>query len=64
MSRLANVGGIDRLLRLVLGLALIVASLAEYIGPWGWIGLALVASAAFRFCPLYRLIGVSSDSSP
>lgn len=64
MARLANVGGVDRLIRLVLGLVLIVATLAEYIGPWGWIGLVAIATAAFRFCPLYRLLGVSSDPSP
>ena len=64
MAKLANVGGIDRLLRLVAGLALIVATLGGYIGPWGWLGLVLVATAAFRFCPLYRIVGVSSDAAP
>lgn len=54
----ANVGTIDRILRAVIGLALI--SLV-FIGPqttWGWLGLILVATAAFRFCPAYALFGV------
>lgn len=64
MARLANIGAYDRLIRLVVGLALIVATLADYIGPWGWIGLIAIATAAFRFCPLYRLLGISSDPAP
>lgn len=55
-----NVGGIDRLLRVALGLALIGLSLAGVIGVWGWIGVVPLATAAFRFCPLYTLLGFSS----
>ncbi|MBL8307143.1 MAG: DUF2892 domain-containing protein, partial [Rubrivivax sp.] len=35
----SNVGGIDRILRIVLGLALIGLTLAGTIGAWGWIGI-------------------------
>ena len=45
------VGTIDRVLRIVLGLALIAASVLGYIGPWGWIGLVPMATGVFRFCP-------------
>lgn len=56
----ANVGGIDRILRLVLGLALIGLTLSGTIGAWGWLGLVLVGTAAIGFCPLYPLIGLNT----
>lgn len=56
----ANVGGIDRILRIVLGLVLIALTLSGTIGVWGWIGVVPLATAAFGLCPLYTLIGFSS----
>lgn len=50
-----NVGKIDRILRLVLGLVLIALVLSGTIGVWGWIGVVLVATSAFSFCPIYSL---------
>ncbi len=55
-----NVGGIDRVLRIVLGLALIGLTLAGTIGVWGWIGLVPLATAAIGFCPLYPLLGINT----
>ena len=55
-----NVGNVDRILRIVLGLALIALTLTGAIGVWGWIGVVPLATAAFRFCPLYTLLGFSS----
>jgi hypothetical protein len=55
-----NVGGIDRVLRVVLGLVLIALTLTGTIGVWGWIGVVPLATAAFGFCPLYTLVGFSS----
>lgn len=56
----SNLHSIDRLLRLLLGLALVVLSLLGVIGVWGWAGLILVATALINFCPLYRLLGIST----
>ncbi|PNG25421.1 YgaP family membrane protein [Methylocella silvestris] len=55
-----NVGTIDRTIRIVGGAALIVATLAGWIGPWGWVGVVPLATGVFRFCPAYRLFGFSS----
>jgi hypothetical protein len=55
-----NVGSIDRLMRIVLGLALIALTLAGSIGAWGWIGVVPIATAAFGVCPLYTVLGISS----
>jgi hypothetical protein len=56
----ANVGGIDRVLRIVIGLALIALTFTGAIGAWGWIGLVPLATAAMGFCPLYTVLGFSS----
>lgn len=54
-----NVGGIDRILRLIAGLAIIGAGV--YFKSWlGLIGLVPVLTALFRFCPAYVPFGLSS----
>jgi len=55
----ANVGGIDRILRIVVGLALIAWALLG--GPiWAWIGVVPLGTALIGFCPLYPLIGMNT----
>lgn len=69
MIKTANVGNIDRAIRLIVGVVLIVvpfvlndsilsSSVLQWLLPL--VGLVLVATALFRFCPLYRLIGTST----
>lgn len=58
-----NVGGIDRILRVVVGLVLIGLTLAGVIGVWGWIGLAPLLTGIFRFCPAYALFGMNTGCS-
>lgn len=53
-----NVGGMDRIARVVAGLALIGLTLAGVIGVWGWIGVIPLATGLFSFCPLYPLFGI------
>jgi Protein of unknown function (DUF2892) len=55
-----NVGSIDRILRIVVGLALIGATLSGAIGLWGWIGLVPLLTGALSTCPVYTLLGFSS----
>ena len=68
----ANVGTIDRALRLLIGLA---ALALVFVGPiaaqgaWGWerIGLVVVSvimigTSAIKFCPLYRIFGMRTCS--
>ena len=56
----ANVGTIDRALRVIVGLALIGLTLSGHIGVWGWIGVVPLATGIFRFCPAYTLLGAST----
>jgi hypothetical protein len=56
----ANVGGLDRIFRIVVGLALL--SLV-FVGPqtlWGLVGLVPLLTGLFRFCPAYGLLGVNT----
>ncbi len=55
-----NVGGIDRILRIVVGLALIGMALTGMIGVWGWIGVVPLLTAALGTCPLYSVLGFST----
>lgn len=55
-----NMGGIDRAVRILVGLALIALSLTGTIGLWGWIGVVPLATGLFASCPLYSLIGVNT----
>ncbi len=55
----ANIGSIDRVARVVLGLAIIAAGIA--FQNWiGVIGLILLGTAAVNTCPIYLACGVST----
>lgn len=55
----ANVGNIDRIIRILAGIALIAWALMG--GPiWAWIGVLPLATGLFRFCPAYSLLGINS----
>ena len=56
----ANVGTIDRVLRILVGALLIALTLTGTIGLWGWIGLVPLATGVVRFCLLYPLLGIST----
>ena len=54
-----NVGRIDRIIRILAGLALIAWTLMG--GPvWAWIGVVPLATGVFKFCPAYSLIGMNT----
>ena len=55
-----NVGGIDRILRIVVGIVLIGLAATGTVGWWGWLGVVPLATGLFRFCPMYRLLGMST----
>lgn len=59
MTLQRNVGGADRIIRIVLGLA--IMSVGAYYGSaWGVLGIIVLATGIFRFCGFYTLIGVST----
>jgi len=56
----ANVGGIDRIARIIVGLVLIALAATGTVGVWGWIGVVPLLTGLIRWCPLYPLLGISS----
>jgi len=60
----ANVGTIDRILRIVIGLVLIGLAATGRIGAWGWIGILPLLTGIVRVCPAYSILGVRTCASP
>ncbi|MDO8271431.1 MAG: DUF2892 domain-containing protein [Gammaproteobacteria bacterium] len=56
----ANVGKVDKIARIVLGAVLILLTLTEVIGVWGWVGIVPLGTGLFNFCPLYTLLGINT----
>jgi len=55
-----NVGGIDKILRIIIGLGLISIVFIGPQTPWGWLGIIPLGTGLFGFCPLYTLIGLNT----
>ncbi len=55
-----NVGGIDRVLRILVGLVLLGLAATGTVGVWGWIGVVPLLTGVLRFCPVYPLLGLST----
>jgi hypothetical protein len=58
-----NVGGIDRILRIVVGLALLAGFFLNTEGAWRGlylIGIIPLATGLFSTCPLYSILGIST----
>lgn len=55
-----NVGGIDKIMRIVAGVALIALTMAGAVGMWGWIGVVPLATGLLGWCPAYMLFGIKT----
>ncbi|PID66486.1 MAG: hypothetical protein CR975_02760 [Gammaproteobacteria bacterium] len=55
-----NVGTIDRVLRVIIGIALIALAATGKIGVWGWIGVVPLATGLISSCLLYTLLGINT----
>lgn len=56
----ANVGGVDRILRIVAGLVFIALAATGVVGAWGYLGAVVLATGVFRFCGAYTLLGINT----
>lgn len=56
----ANVGTIDRAVRVMVGLGLVAAAYAGALGPWAWFGLVPLVTGAVGTCPVYQWLGIDS----
>ncbi len=56
----ANVGTIDRVLRILGGIVLIALAATGTVGIWGYVGVVPLLTGLFRFCPAYPLLGMNT----
>ena len=56
----ANVGGIDKIIRIVAGAGLIGATVAGMLPVWGYIGIVPLATGLLNWCPAYTLFGMNT----
>ncbi|HTT09349.1 MAG TPA: DUF2892 domain-containing protein [Burkholderiaceae bacterium] len=56
----ANVGTVDRVVRVLIGLLLIALAARGTVGAWGYIGVVPLATGLLSFCPAYRLFGFAT----
>jgi hypothetical protein len=64
-----NEGTVDRIIRVVLGIAALVGAFAVGLGSVGGVlllvvGGVLALTGAIGFCPLYRVLGISTCPAP
>ncbi|HEX9704173.1 MAG TPA: DUF2892 domain-containing protein [Gemmatimonadales bacterium] len=64
-----NVGRVDSVLRVALGVALLGAAIAVSARPFltiaaALIGLVFIGTGFTRFCPLYAVLGANTASKP
>ncbi len=55
-----NVGGIDRVLRIIIGAVLIGLAATGTVGWWGWLGVLPLATGLIGWCPPYAMLGWST----
>lgn len=57
---MTNEGTIDRVLRVIVGAALIAIVFVGPQTPWGWIGLIPLVTGLVGICPLYMILGINT----
>ncbi|MBN8606702.1 MAG: DUF2892 domain-containing protein [Caulobacterales bacterium] len=53
-----NEGALDRVLRVIVGLAIISLAFVGPQTPWAWFGLVPLLTGIVGFCPAYALFGI------
>jgi hypothetical protein len=55
-----NIGGVERIVRVVGGLVLVALAATGQVGVWGWVGLVPIATGLSGWCPPYSLLGINT----
>ena len=55
MLKAAELSGLQRVDRLLLGLLIADLGIGGFLGRWGWLGLLPILAGTTRFCPVYAL---------
>ena len=57
-----NIGGTERIIRIIVGLVLVGLAATGTVGWWGWLGLVPLATGAIGWCPPYAIFGINTCS--
>ena len=55
-----NIGTLDRIVRILLGVGLISLTFIGPQTPWGWLGIIPIATALIGWCPPYALLRINT----
>jgi uncharacterized membrane protein YqaE (UPF0057 family) len=55
-----NIGGAERIVRIVAGLILMALAATGQVGMWGWLGLVPLLTGLMGWCPPYSLLGINT----
>lgn len=56
----ANIGFLDRVLRIGAGVVLIGLTATGTIGLWGYVGVIPLLTGLVSICPVYSMLGINS----
>ena len=59
-----NMSGLDRIVRIALGVLLIISAMVGALGPWAYVGVLAIIVGFVGNCPLYSLFGVKTCKTP
>lgn len=64
-----NEGSVDRIVRAIVGVALLVVAFAGMVtGVWAWlsgiVGAVLLLTGAVGFCPIYAMLNMRTTKAP
>ena len=58
-----NIGGVERIARIVLGLVILSFAFVGPRTPWAYLGIVPLATGLVGWCPPYALLGISTCKS-
>jgi hypothetical protein len=58
-----NVGSVERVIRIIAGIAILSLAFVGPRSPWAYLGIILVATGLIGWCPPYALLGISTCKS-
>ena len=56
----ANIGGFDKIARILAGVVLVGLAATGTVGAWGWIGIVPLATGLMGWCPAYNIFGMNT----
>jgi lipoprotein signal peptidase len=55
-----NIGGVERILRVIVGIGILALAFVGPKSPWAYLGLLPIVTGAIGWCPPYSLLGIST----